>query len=143
MSTEENKARSRRFFEEVWGKGNLDVIDELTDPSFVDHNAPPGLPPGLEGFKQFVVMYREAFPDIKVTVDDVIAEGDKVVIRWTAQGTNTGPLVGMPTTGKSATITGITIERKVDGKTVEGWNNFDQLGMLQQLGVIPAPGQGS
>jgi len=141
MSTEDNKARSRRFFEEVWGRGNLAVIDELTASNFIDHNATPGLPPGLEGFKQFVVMYRDAFPDMEISVDDVIAEGDKVVIRWTARGTNTGPLFGMPTTGKAATITGITIERKVDGKTVEGWNNFDQLGMLQQLGVIPVPGQ--
>jgi steroid delta-isomerase-like uncharacterized protein len=142
MSTEseENKARSRRFFEEVWGKGNLAVIDELTASNFVNHNAPPGLPPGLEGLKQFVVMYRAAFPDIQISIDDVIAEGDKVVIRWTARGTNTGPLFGMPATGKAATVTGITIERKVDGKSVEGWNNFDQLGMLQQLGVIPAPG---
>jgi steroid delta-isomerase-like uncharacterized protein len=141
MSTDENKALSRRFFEEVWGKGNLAVIDELTDPAFVDHNAPPGLPPGVAGLKQFVVMYREAFPDMQVSIDDLIADSDKVVIRWTARGTNTGSLFGMPTTGKAATITGITIERKVDGKTVEGWNNFDQLGMLQQLGVIPVPGQ--
>jgi steroid delta-isomerase-like uncharacterized protein len=141
MSTEENKARSRRFFTEVWGKGDLAVIDELTGPAFVDHNAPPGLPPGVEGLKQFVVAYRAAFPDMQVSIDDLIAEGDKVVIRLTARGTNTGPLFGMPTTGKAAVVTGITIERKVNGKTVEGWNNFDQLGMLQQLGVIPTPGQ--
>jgi steroid delta-isomerase-like uncharacterized protein len=140
MTTEENKARSRRFFEEVWGQGNLAVIEELTAPSFIDHNAPPSLPPGLDGLKQFVVMYRSAFPDLRVSVEDLIAEGDKVVIRWTAHGTNTGPLFGMPATGKVATISGITIERKVDGKTVEGWNNFDQLGVLQQLGVIPGPG---
>jgi steroid delta-isomerase-like uncharacterized protein len=140
MSTEENKARSRRFFEEVWGKGNLAVIDELTAPNFVDHNAPPGLPPGLEGFKQFAVMYRSAFPDMQISVDDLIAEGDKVVIRWTARGTNSGSLFGMPATGKAVTITGITIERKVDGMTVEGWNSYDQLGMLQQLGVVPVPG---
>ncbi|HLF25268.1 MAG TPA: ester cyclase [Anaerolineae bacterium] len=139
MSVEQNKAGSRRFFEEVWGKGNLAVIDELTASSFVDHNAAPGLPPGVEGLKQFVTLYRTGFPDMQVTVDDLIAEGDKVVIRWTARGVNTGPLFGMPATGKSATVTGITIERKVDGMTVEGWNNFDQVGMLQQLGVAPAP----
>ena len=142
MSTDENRARSRRFFEEVWGKGNLQVIDELTSPEFVDHNPVPGFPPGREGLKQFIGAYRAAFPDMKVTVGDVIAEGDKVVIRWSADGANKGSFMGMPATGKTVHITGITIERKVDGMTVEGWNNFDQLGMLQQLGVIPTPGQG-
>jgi len=137
MSTEQNKARSRRFFEEVWGKGNIAVIDELTAPDFVDHNAVPGLPSGVEGLKQFVVTYRSAFPDMQISVDDLIAEGDKVVIRWTARGINFGPFLGMPATGKPVTVTGITIEPKVDGMTVEGWNNFDQLGMLQQMDIIP------
>jgi steroid delta-isomerase-like uncharacterized protein len=141
MSNEDNKALVRRFFEEVWNKGNLNVIDELDSPNYVDHDAPPGLPAGIEGQKQFVKMYRTAFPDLRITVDDVISEGDKVVTRWTARGTHNGPLMEIPKTGKKVTVTGISENRVVNGKFVEGWNSFDQMSLLQQIGQVPATTQ--
>ena len=88
-------------------------------------------------------MYRSAFPDMQLTIEDQIAEGDKVVTRWTARGTHQGELMGIPPTGKQATVTGITVGRVANGKFVESWSNFDALGMMQQLGVVPVPGQTS
>jgi steroid delta-isomerase-like uncharacterized protein len=144
MSTEDNKALVRRFFQEFWDQHHLAVADELMAAHHVDHTpGSPPLPPGPVGFKQFGSVYFTAFPDLRITIDDQVAEGDRVVTRWTSHGTNTGSLFGMPATNKSATITGITISRIVDGKAVETWTNFDNLGMLQQLGVVPAPGQAS
>ena len=142
MSAEDNKALARRFVEEFWDQKNLAAADELIAANHVDHTpgSPPGLPPGPTGFKQFGSVYFTAFPDLRITIDDQVAEGDMVVTRWTSHGTNTGSLFGMPATNKSATITGITISRIVDGKAVETWTNFDNLGMLQQLGVIPSMG---
>jgi predicted ester cyclase len=96
-----------------------------------------------EGFKQFISAFRSAIPDLRITQDDVIAEGDKVVTRYTAHGTHQGELQGIPPTGKPVTVTGIETMQVSGGKIVEGWVEFDQLGMLQQLGVIPAPGQTS
>jgi steroid delta-isomerase-like uncharacterized protein len=142
MSTEENKAIIRRYIEEAFNHGNLGIIDELIAPDFTDHAAAPGLAPAREGQRQFVAMYRQAFPDLQTTIEDMIAEGDKVVTRWSARGTQQGELMGLPPSGRPATISGITINRIASGTIVEGWNNFDQLGLLQQLGVIPAPGQG-
>ncbi len=139
MSTEDNKTRARRFIEEVWNQGNVAVIDELAAPSFSD----PGLLPpvqGLEGLKQYVTMYRTAFPDVYFTIDDQIAEGDKVVTRFTATGTQKGELMGIAATGRRATVMGITITRYENGKVVESWSNFDALGMMQQLGVVPSMG---
>jgi steroid delta-isomerase-like uncharacterized protein len=145
MSAEENKTLVRRFFQEFWDQKNVAVADDFIAANHVDHTpgSPPGLPPGPEGFKQFASVYFTAFPDLRITIEDQIAEGDKVVTRWTTHGTNTGSLFGMPATNKSAIITGITVDHMVDGKTVETWTNFDALGMLQQLGVVPAPGQAS
>ena len=140
--SEQNKAIERRLTEEVWNKGNLAVVDELVAPNFVDHNAPPGLPPGAEGQKAFIKMYREAFPDAHVTIHELLADGDKVISRWTGSGTHHGTLLGIPATGKKVSIEGITIDRFSGNKIVESWNIFDQLGMMQQLGVIPSPGQG-
>ncbi len=140
MSTEENKALSRRLIEEVWNQGNLAVIDELTAPNYVDHD-PTGPIQGPEGMKQFVSMYLTAYPDTHFTIEDQIAEGDRVVTRWTARGTHKGPLMGIPPTGKQVTVAGISIDRVVNGKLVEDWSSYDALGMMQQLGVVPAPGQ--
>jgi steroid delta-isomerase-like uncharacterized protein len=142
MSAEDNKALVRRFFEEFWDQKNLAAADELLASNHVDHTpgSPPELPHGPEGFKQFGSVYFTAFPDLHLTIEDMVAEGDTVVTRWTSHGTNTGSLFGMPATNKSATITGITINRIVDGKAVETWTNFDNIGMLQQLGVIPSMG---
>jgi steroid delta-isomerase-like uncharacterized protein len=142
MSAEDNRAISRRLFQEFWDGKDLAVADELLAANHVDHTAgsPPGLPHGPEGTKQFATLYFTAFPDIRVSIEDQLAEGDRVVTRWRAQGTNSGSLFGMPATNKSATITGITIDRISGGKIVETWTNFDNLGMLQQLGVIPSMG---
>lgn len=100
----------------------------------------PPLPPGPSGFKQLVTTYRTAFPDIHLTIDDWVVEGDKVAGRWTARGTNTGPLMGMPPTGKSATVTGISILTFANDQVTAQHTNWDAMGMLQQLGVIPTPG---
>jgi steroid delta-isomerase-like uncharacterized protein len=141
MLSETNKTLSRRFFEEVFGKGKLNVLDEITAKDHVNSGpgTPPDLAPGLEGTKQLVTMYRNAFPDIHFTVDEQIAEGDKVVTRWTADGTHKGELAGIPATGKSSTVTGIVVDRFANGKIAETWGIFDQFGMMQQLGVIPMP----
>jgi steroid delta-isomerase-like uncharacterized protein len=142
MLAEENKALGRRFFQEFWINKNLAIADELLAANFVDHTpgSPPGLPPGPEGHKQFGSLYFTAFPDIRATIEDMVAEGDRVVTRWRVQGTNTGSMFGMPATNKSADFTGVTINRIADGKIAEQWVQFDALGMMQQLGVIPAMG---
>lgn len=139
--SEENKAIARRSFDEVWNQGNLAAIDEIYAPDVVNHTLPPGLPPGVEGGKAFTGMYLSAFPDTKMTIELQIAEGDKVVTRWKAQGTHKGELMGIPATGKQVTVTGIVIDRIVGGRIVESWGEFDQMGMMQQLGVVPTPGQ--
>ena len=143
MSTEANKAIARRFLEEVFGQGKLAVADEILAPDHVDHGpgALPGTPPGPEGSKMLVTVYRNAFPDIHFTIDEQIAEGDKVVTRWTGHATHQGELAGIPATGKSATVTGMGVDRIVNGKIAESWGIFDQFGMMQQLGVIPAASQ--
>ena len=135
----DNKALVRRLLEESFNSGNSAVADELVAADFVDHNPLPGLPPTAEGFKQSFAVIRAAMPDMTYTIEDVIAEGDKVVVRWTTSGTNTGEMLGMPATGKKATVTGIDIFRVQDGKLAEFWLSWDQLGMLQQLGMIPPP----
>jgi steroid delta-isomerase-like uncharacterized protein len=136
--SEQNKTISRRSVEEAFKKGNLDVLDELVSPSFVNHDpASPEDIRGVEGFKEFVNTYRSAFPDVRVTIEDQIAEGDKVVSRWSARGTQKGELQGIPASNKQVTVTGISIDRIEGGKIVESWNNWDTLGMLQQLGAIP------
>ena len=140
MSTEDNKALVSRYFHAAWNQGDPAVIDELFAATFHHHN--PGVPNGgsRDGFKQFNSVFRSAFPDLRLTQDDVIAEGDKVVTRFTAQGTHQGELQGIAPTGKPMTVTGIEAMRVSGGKIVEGWVEFDQLGMLQQLGVIPSMG---
>jgi predicted ester cyclase len=140
-STEANKASVRRFYDEVFNKKNRAAIDEFIDPSCVDHAAPPGTPGGLKGVKQTLTMYLTAFPDLHFTVEDIIAEGDKVVARLTVRGTQQGVFMGIPPTGKQTTSTAIDINRIVGDKSVEHWLNMDTLGLLQQLGAIPAPGQ--
>jgi steroid delta-isomerase-like uncharacterized protein len=141
MLTETNKALSRRFLEEVFNNGKLNVLDEIIAKDHVTTGPGtlPGLPTGPEGQKQLVTVYRNAFPDVHFTVDEQIAEGDKVVTRWTGHGTHQGELLGIPATGKSSTVTGIAVDRIANGKIAESWGIFDQFGMMQQLGVIPTP----
>ena len=119
---------------------DLSLIDELVAPDFVSHSAPPGLPAGPEGVKVWVQFFKTAFPDVYSVVDDVITEGDRVVERFHAGGTHRGDFFGIPPTGRSGEITGINIFRVVDGKVVEHWGNSDDLGLMQQLGVIPSMG---
>jgi predicted ester cyclase len=139
IMSEQNKALSNRVFEEVWNQGKLDVIDELVAGNYVFNNpsVPGGKLTGPEAFKKFVQMGRAAVADIRITINDQVAEGDKVVTRWTETGTLTGALMGIAPTGKRGTMTGITIDRYQSGKLVEQWQNADQLGMFQQLGLVP------
>jgi steroid delta-isomerase-like uncharacterized protein len=141
--TEDNKALNRRFVEEVINQGNTDAIDELIDPGVVDHAAPPGFPTGREGAKQFAAMMRSAFPDLHLTIEDMISEGDKVVMRSTWSGTHEGEFMGIPATGRRVTVSAIDISRVADGKMVEHWEQSDALGLMQQLGVVPPPEQTS
>jgi steroid delta-isomerase-like uncharacterized protein len=133
-TTDANKTAFTRFVTEVMNKGDMAVADELLAPDFVEHEEmPPGMPGGRDGCKQFFVMFRKAFPDLKVTIDDMIAEGDKVVLRATWHGTNTGEFMGMPATGKTVDYQAIDIVRMKDGKAVEHWGVDDRLGMMQQM----------
>jgi steroid delta-isomerase-like uncharacterized protein len=140
MSAAENKAIAARFMEEVINKGNVAFIDQFATPNFIDHQLPPGMPAGREGIKAFVTGFRAAFPDLHYTLDDAIAEGDKVVSRSTARGTMRGDFMGMPASGKTATWQEIHITRFAEGKAVEHWAVVDQYSMLAQLGFV---GQGS
>jgi len=137
MSTEEaNKELFRRYFDEGTNKGNLDVVEELFAPDYKHHDpANPDVIVGNEGVRRHIETLRGAFPDIAFHIEDMVAQGDKVVIRWTANVTHTGDYFGIPPTGKSATITGMNTWQVRDGKAVEGWVNRDDVGLMQQLGL--------
>jgi steroid delta-isomerase-like uncharacterized protein len=132
------KALSRRILEEVWNQQNLDAVDEMIAPNFVQHDpqSPVGVR-GVDAYRQFVRYYLNAFPDCHFTVHDQISEGQTVMTRWTVTSTHRGNLGPIPATGRPATITGITCSRVENGKVVESWTNWDTLGMMQQLGVVP------
>ena len=136
--TEDRKSASQAVLEEIFNKGRLELADELIAPNMIDHD--PALPEpvtGPDGMKQLVAGYRTAFPDVRITIDDQIEESDKVVTRWTARGTHKGDLWGMSATGNEVTVTGISIDRFEGGQIAESWTNWDTLGMMQQLGVVP------
>lgn len=137
--SQEKKSIVKRFLIEVWEEENQDIIDEVLAEGFVDHDMPEGLPSGREGFKQFTRMYLGAFSNLDVKVEDVIAEGDKVALRWSARGTHSGEFMDISPTNKRVEMTGIDMLRFSGDKVVERWGEFDQAGMLQQLGVIPKP----
>ena len=137
MSTEDNKALEHRAWEETMNQRNLAVVDELHVPDFVVHYASRTIQ-GREPFRQLLSMYFTAFPDLHVTIEDMIVEGDKVVTRYTYRGTHKGDFMGIPPTGKQVAGTGISIMRVANGKALEEWINSD---LMQQLGVVPAPGQ--
>jgi steroid delta-isomerase-like uncharacterized protein len=138
MSAEENKAVVRREIEELFNHtGNLDAADEIYAPDYVGHEPAFGDVRGVEGAKEFAADMRQAFPDLESTIEDQIAEGDKVVTRFSSRGTHQGETEDLgPPTGNRVEITGITIERFSDGKIAEDWTNFDALGMMQQLGLV-------
>jgi predicted ester cyclase len=139
---EKNTAAAKRFYDEVMGKGNLKVIDELVADNFVEHYVPdPKVPANKAGLVQTVTMLRTAFPDLQITVEDIIAKGDKVWIYTTTRGTNKGEFMGMKATGKKIDVKGLDIVRFVNGKAVEHWGLNDDYTMMMQLGMIPAPGQ--
>ncbi len=138
MSTEENKALARRFFEDVWNKHNLALVGELFSTGYVEHRPLPGMPPTRDGFKQVASMFWSGFPDGRIEVEDQVAEGDTVVTRWNSRSTHTGEFMQLAPTGKQLVVGGISINRIAEGKIVETWVQFDQLGMLQQLGAVPA-----
>lgn len=135
-----NKEIVRRLVDEVWGNRNLGIVDELIAQDYVGHDTTQPEPiQGREGFKSFVGMYQAAFQDATVTIDDQIAEADRVVSRWTGRGTHTGELMGIAPTGKEVTVSGITVSRLADGRIAEEWELMDALGMLVQLGAVPQP----
>ncbi len=137
MSAEENKALARRVIEEMFNKGNLDIADELIAPEYVDHD--PAMPEdvrGPEGFKEYVRAYRAGSSDLHVRIEAQVAEGDLVATRWTATATHDGDLWGIAPTGKRVTLPGMEIVRISDGKLVEGWEGYDSMTMMRQLGVM-------
>jgi steroid delta-isomerase-like uncharacterized protein len=139
MSIEQNKALFRRFVEEVFNQGDVSLIDELLTPNFVEREVlPPGTPSGREGVKQLTLMFRTAFPDFNVVIDDMIAEGDKIVARTTWNGTQKGEFMGIPPSGKRVSFDVIDIMRVSGGKVVEHWGVMDSMALMQQLAVIPA-----
>jgi steroid delta-isomerase-like uncharacterized protein len=132
-----NKKAVRRLIEEVWNKGNLQVTEELFAPNYAHHDpSTPDAGRGPEGEKKRATLYRTAFQDFKLTIEDLIAEGETVMARWTCRGSHRGVLNGIAPTGKQFAITGISVARFADGKMVEGWINWDALGLMQQLGVV-------
>ena len=139
MSTEQNKTLLRNWIEEVGNQHNMAAFEQYLAPNVVDHSAPPGAPTGIAGVKQFFAMFVAAFPDLHETVDDIVAEGDKVVTRNTLRGTHTGAFLGIPPTGKPISVQTIDITRVVGGKLVEHWGQLDMLGLMQQLGAAPTP----
>jgi steroid delta-isomerase-like uncharacterized protein len=140
MSAEENKTLVRRLFENIVNTGNMDAVNMLIGPTYVNHNVPTPTP-GPEGFKQVITMFRAAFPNLSVTLEDVLAEGNEVSTRGTWTGTHQGEFMNIPATGKQVTVSYIDIWRVDRGKLVENWVQMDMMGLLQQLGVVPAPGQ--
>jgi steroid delta-isomerase-like uncharacterized protein len=140
MSTEENKALVRRIFEEGVNQNNPSVWDELLAPNFVIYNPPFGMQPNREGFRQMLTGFRTAFPDLHMTFEAEFADGEYVIHRGYVTGTHKGEFQGIPPTGKQVKVKGIHIWRFANGKAVENWVQLDMLGLMQQLGVIPAPG---
>jgi predicted ester cyclase len=122
----------------VQSQGRLDVLGELVAPTVVNHSAPLGVPSDREGIRQITVLFRTAFPDGRTIVEDMIAEGDRVVTRKTFRGTHQGPFMGIPPTGKQVALGLIDIVRVVQGRVVEHWSEVDSLGLLQRLGALPA-----
>jgi steroid delta-isomerase-like uncharacterized protein len=135
MSAEENKAIMRRFWE-VWEEGDIDRLDGLLAPDYLNHTlAAPDLPPGPEGVKEVIRMFRSGMPNLRVAIEDMIAEGDRVATRYALEGTHGGDLFGVAPTGRRLSIKSMTVERLSEGKIVEHWRVTDELDMMRQLGA--------
>jgi steroid delta-isomerase-like uncharacterized protein len=136
--SEHNKAIVRRLFAELWNTGKLSVADEIFAPNYQHHDSStPDFGLGPESEKRRATLYLTAFPDLHLTIEDVIAEGETVMTRWSCRGTHTGDLNGIAPTGKQVTISGVTVARVSNGKMAEAYVNWDALGLMQQLGVVP------
>ena len=138
----QNAELSRRIFEDVWNRKNLSAVDEIISADYVHHDANSPAASGIDGYKQFVNYYMNAFPDAHFTIDDAFTDGENEVTRWTVTGTHEGELAGIPRTGRRFSVTGISIGRVVNGKITESWNSWDALGLMQQLGVVSAEAKG-
>ncbi len=138
MSLEDNKAVARRYYDEVLNGRQVDLVDELATDDYVEHDPMPGQGTGRAGLKDRARLISEALQP-SFTIEDVIADGDRVVVRWTNSGTHVGDFVGIPPTGRSFRIAGIDIHRLENGRLAEHWHVVDQLSMLQQLGLLPSP----
>lgn len=138
MAGQDAKAIARRTFEEIWNREDPEAVEDLFAADFVSHTSEAGFPPDREGFKQWVAAVVDAFPDVRFAVEQVIAEGDWVVVRWTASGTHQKDFMGVPATNRRAQVDGLGMSRIEEGKIKESWTRWDALGLLQQLGAIPA-----
>jgi steroid delta-isomerase-like uncharacterized protein len=139
--SEGNKALARSWAD-IWNQGNLDLVDEIYAPDYVNHDLTmPEDVRGVEDVREFYRRYLSAFSDAEITIEDQLAEGDKVVTRWTARGTHKGELMGVPPSGKRVEVAGITIGRIEGGKVAEEWDSYDALGLMQQIGAIPELGE--
>ncbi len=140
MSAEQREAAIRRFVDQALNRGDLSVVDEVASQEFVGHHyaETPELPLGPEGARRFVYTMRAVFPDLHVTVHDMLDCGDRVITRWELRGTQRGQIMGLPATGRPVVVTGITIDRFVGNRVVEEWVEWDRLGMLRQMGVTPS-----
>ena len=138
-TTDQNKAIYRRFIQLIFNEGRLDRIDEVLDPGYVYHDAPPDTPPGPDAVRQAVEMFRAAFPDLKITIEEQIAEGDKVCSRTTTRGTHRGSIFGLQATGRKIVMPGLTLVRIVDGRVGESWVKNDVAGLMKQLNAPAHP----
>jgi len=143
MTAQENTALVRRYLDEAFNKRNIAILDEVVAADHAHHSAPPDRSPGIEGVREFVRAVHAEWPDLRVTIEDQVAEGDKVVTRWTVQGTNTQPVTtpfgSIAPTGKQISMTGMDIHRVDGGKVVETWSDADYLGLMLQIGAVPTP----
>lgn len=133
----QNKALDGRLITEVWNQGKFEVVDEVFAADYVNRTPQPGLTADRDGIKKMIATFRTAFPDVRMSVEDVIAEGDTVVTRWRMRGTHTGDGLGIPPTNKPVNIMGVGIHKYRDGKVAESWTSTDGLGLMQQLGMLP------
>ena len=140
MATDIN-ALVHGFYEEIFNRQQVDRIGAFVAPTIVDHSLPPGAPHGIEGVREAVMMFVTAFPDLHLTLEDVIVEGEKAAVRWTMRGTHHGASLGMPPTGKQFSMSGVSVLRFEGEKVAESWIVHDQLSMLRQLGLLPVPAQ--
>jgi steroid delta-isomerase-like uncharacterized protein len=134
-TSEKNKALYSRFLQEVFNEGRIDRVEQFLSPSYVFHEAPSGTPSGPEAVKQVVRMFRDAFPDLKITVEESVAEADKVCVRATTRGTHQGTFLGVPATGKTVAMSGLTMVRVADGRITDSWVKNDVTGLMKQIGA--------